>query len=278
MAKKSSKKKTTTPVTTPAAPQLTEEQMKDRAIADLLGENALGASGLANKLYAPESLGRVSTGFNADGGRITENQDILDRLKEISNRYYKSSEGYTPEEMQAFRESAQREGDIALKTATNSLNKISPNLRGGAGARIVANMGRQYGENIIKNEQDINIRNADEKQKRLGEYQGSVNNYGNALTSMRNDELERQKFNLNQVAAEKAGQYGTLFGGSQLGMANKSAQETIDYNKQMLDIAKKRYGGGKKSSKKGASTTEAKTTPSDAYYEAVKNAINNRYS
>ena len=46
----------------------------------------------------------------------------------------------------------------------------------------------------------------------------------------------------------------------------------------MLDIAKKRYGGGKKSSKKGASTTEAKTTPSDAYYEAVKNAINNRYS
>jgi hypothetical protein len=95
---------------------------------------------------------------------------------------------------------------------------------------------------------------------------------------MRNDELERQKFNLNQVAAEKAGQYGTLFGGSQLGMANKSAQETIDYNKQMLDIAKKRYGGSKKSSKKGASTTETKTTPSDAYYEAVKNAINNRYS
>jgi hypothetical protein len=149
MAKKSSKKKTT-PVTTPAAPQLTEEQMKDRAIADLLGENALGASGLANKLYAPESLGRVSTGFNADGGRITENQDILDRLKKYQIGIINLLKDILQKKCKHLGRVLKEKEILLLKTATNSLNKISPNLRGGAGARIVANMGRQYGENILK--------------------------------------------------------------------------------------------------------------------------------
>lgn len=62
-------------------------------IQNLVGPGAEGATALANQLYAPGGLGRVTTGFDADGNRIFENQNILNRYDAIAQQYFGPSPG-----------------------------------------------------------------------------------------------------------------------------------------------------------------------------------------
>ncbi len=242
------------------------------AVSGLVGADGNAATILSNQLFPEGSLGRVSTGFDASGNRIAENQDVLNRFKGIANHYFENplsgdekeytqtlkdrSNGYTTSEMTQMREQLGRENKTGLQTALAEMAKQNRGVRGPRSARLNTIISNTYGNNLLKNEQDLQVRNADEKTKRLSLYGDQVNtnstniynrqsgtlaNYSTALKSQQADEQDRAKFNLNQVAAEKAGQYGSYFGGLNLALGNKQAASTKDYNEQMLEIAKKGY-------------------------------------
>lgn len=249
-------------------------QKQGKAVSGLVGADANAATLLSNQLFPEGSLGRVSTGFDANGNRIFENQDILDRYKGIASHYFENplsdsekdytqtlkdrSKGYTTDEMQGMREQSNRASNTALSTSLAELAKTNARngVRGAAGGRMNEIIASQYGRNTLQNEQNLQVKNADEATKRLGLYgeqvntnatnsynriEGSLGSYNTALTARQQDELGRQNTNLSQVAAEKAGQYGSYFGGLNLGLANKQAADTKSYNDEMLKIAKKGY-------------------------------------
>lgn len=62
-------------------------QKEAEAVQGLVGPDAAGAKVLADTLFKEGSLGRVSSGFDKDGNRIFENQDVLNRYKAIANQY-----------------------------------------------------------------------------------------------------------------------------------------------------------------------------------------------
>lgn len=270
---------TPTATTTPAAPALSE---RDQAIANLVGPGAQGATALSENLFAPGSLGRVSTGFDASGNRIAETQDALNRAKGAALKYSgaavdaqgnpisrRSADvtatvdaaraglgGYSAAEQQGMKEQALAGANQAQATNMRELAKMrarSGGRMGGGQERIMARDNAAIRSNVSR---DISVKNADEKQKRLGEFGGLVRGvegeeynkmqdsnktYSDLLAKTRADELERGKFNIEQVGAEKAGQFGSYFGGLNLGLANKQFDEGKRYNDEILAIAKKKY-------------------------------------
>lgn len=316
-------------------------------IFNLVGPGAEGATALANQLYGPGGLGRVTSGFDADGNRIFENQDILNRYNAIAQQYFgpapgrsgettafltqlaKSQqyspemirylqglesaqgrtgedadvlrrmqgglEGYTGAENQAYLESAREGIDSQYKSQMRDIAKLR-----GRGASTGA-MERELGRDTIRANQDLQrdifLRNADEKQNRLqnyGSYLGAVQGaeasrrgqYGGALSgaedartnrqnlygsymrgfqqdddnrrqqhfgrmmdaqgayadrlqAIRDDELQRQQYNLEQGEKETAGRYGAYFGGLQLGLSNREFEEAQRVNDALYDLNKK---------------------------------------
>jgi hypothetical protein len=70
------------------AQELSPEQKDARAISQLLGQqDAEGAAALTRQFFPEGSLGRVSSGFDANGNRIRENQDVLDRARAAMEAY-----------------------------------------------------------------------------------------------------------------------------------------------------------------------------------------------
>lgn len=326
--------------------------MDSTNIANLVGPGAEGATALANQLYAPGSLGRVTSGFDADGNRIFENQNILNRYDAIAQQYFGPAPGrtgettsyltqlqkniqdtpqmqqylaamqgaqgrtgedadilgrmqaglggYTSAENQAYLEAAKEGLDQQYSSQMRDLQK----MRGRGG--VTAGMERELARDTMRGQQDLQrdvfLRNADEKQNRLqsyGSYLGNVQGaeaqrrgqYGSALGSaeaaragrmdaygqymrgaqqdeesrkqshfgrmmdaqgayadrlqaMRDDELQRQQYNLEQGEKESAGRYGTYFGGLQLNLANREFDEAARVNDALYDLNKKAKRGG----------------------------------
>lgn len=315
-------------------------------IQNLVGPGAEGATALANQLYAPGGLGRVTTGFDAQGNRIDENQQILNRYDAMAQQYFGPApgragetsayltqlqkniqhtpeterylagmnaaqgrtgedadvirrmqaglEGYTGAENQGYMESARQGIDQQYRTQLRDINK----LRGKGG--VTGGLERELGRDTIRANQDLQrdifVRNADERQNRLhgyGSYLGGVQGaeaqrrgqYGSALgaaegaragrmdaygsymqgaqrdddarkqahfgrqmdtqgayadrlQAMRDDELGRQQYNLEQGEKETAGRYGAYFGGLQLNLANREFDEAGRVNDALYDLNK----------------------------------------
>lgn len=69
-------------------PEPTQDDKDAKAISQLLGkEDAAGAAALTRQFFPESSLGRVSSGFDANGNRIRENQDVLDRARAAMEAY-----------------------------------------------------------------------------------------------------------------------------------------------------------------------------------------------
>lgn len=270
MAKKKNKKKVPTdPRPAPPSP----EQQQAENISKLVGPDAAGASDLANKFFEPGALGRVSTGFDAQGNRIAENQDVLDRQAALRNFYMDPTQrrsqetqdvlgrqkaalaGYDNPELQGMREQAQAGINTDYKTRMMNQAKIQgrAGVGGAAAAAQALNLDRARMKEQGNLEQGLFVKGADEKRRALGEYASSVagvegtefqrmqdtqRGYADQLAATRADELGRQQFNLGQVGAERAGQAGTYFGGVALGQQNRQADRANKISKQMLQIAK----------------------------------------
>lgn len=215
-----------------------------KAINKLIGGGTKGAAGLANNFFGEGSLGRVASGFQVDPvtGKATdkreaENADVLEQYK-------KGLGGYTGAESQAMREAAARGLDSQYQTQVANLQKAAAKsgVRGGAAMANTQdlNQGRIAAQGNL--ETDLFVKNADEKQNRL-------NQYNQTLQGMRGDELQRQQFNLGQVGAEKSGQYGTFFGALGVGQSKKNQEQMNEFNKKLLELHAKQlskpaaYGG-----------------------------------
>lgn len=212
---------------------LTKKQLT--SINKLIGGGTKGASALADALFSSGSLGRVSTGLIEDkdeagnvigSHRVKENEDLL-------NAYKSSLQGYSAPELQAQREQATGEinNQYLTQMSQAAKNNAKSMVRGGASTAGAQDLNQQRIQTQGNVEQNIFMKNADEKYRRLGEY-------GNVLGGMRADELSRQQFNLGQVGAEKSGQYGTFFGALGAGQAKNQQQYMADFNKKLLDIYK----------------------------------------
>lgn len=318
----------------PSDPALQKEVTKATELQRLLGPGAAGAGILAGELFAPGSLGRVSTGFDAQGNRIFETQDILNRLAAIRNFYQTNRtertqetkdqlarlladveyspeeqdiirrqqaglEGYSAAELQAAREETLGEVEKAKAAELRNLSRLRGMGATGTGA-LERSLARDAARARGEIERDIFIKNADEKQRRLGDYgtymgalrsarSGRLGAYGTALSGAeeadyqrrqgdyqkmmetqgtyanqlaltREDELKRHLENLGRLEKEKAGQYGSFFGGLNLNLANRQFEESQRINDALYKLAKKRKGSS------AATTAETSAAPNYAGY------------
>lgn len=287
----------------PAAPQSPQDR-DAAAIAKLLGkDDAEGAAALSRNFFPEGSLGRVNTGFNPNGGRIAENQDVLDRMRakmeamgpgggarrsadvtEFIDRSRAGLEGYTAPENQAMLEQQMRGVNQGYMQGADRLSRDAAKLgiRGGSLAALRGKVEKQAARGESEARQNLFVKNADEKQERLsqfgqavqgveqGEYdrdRQSTGDYYDTLSKMRADELDREKTNINQVNAERSGQAATYFGGLERGASNRAQAEERKMNKNYYNLAKSMYG---RSGRGGRSSGGTAANPSGYFDEAKK--------
>lgn len=211
------------------ATPLTPQQQDSVAVQNLLGPDARGAEVLSNNLYSEGSLGRI-------------NEERPAAVQDYINRYYSGLEGYAAPELQAMREQGQANVDSQYQTNLAQMAKMAARngVRGAAAGAQQNNLERARLGEQQNLEQQLFIKNADERQNRLKDYTG-------ALEGARGDEAERRRYNLGQLAAERAGKSGTYFNALNLGLQRQGMADTKELSNKQLEIAKKsarRSGGG----------------------------------
>lgn len=208
------------------------------------------ANELVKQFFPEGSLGRVSSGVDANGNRIGETQDVLDRFASFRGtggpvadtvaRLKAGLEGYTADENTAMREAADRQSKSAYETNISQLAKTQARsgVRGASANAQMANIAAARQKQVDENAQNLMIKNADEKQKRLESYAGYERqaniDYANALQGQRTDELNRSMINLDKVAAERGGQTGTFFQGVGLGLTRDQQDRDEELAKQYI--------------------------------------------
>lgn len=232
------------------APELTQEQQDSMAVQDLLGQDARGAKVLSDNLYSEGSLGRI-------------NEERPAAVQDYINRYYSGLEGYQAPELQGMREQAQQGIDRQYQQGLVQLakNRARSGMRGAAAGATARNLDRERIGQQQNLEQQLFVRNADERQNRLGQYVG-------ALEGARADEAERRRFNLGQLGSERAGNVGTYFNAINLGLQRQGMQDAKDISNKQLALARqaarRRGGGGQQADYVG-------------YTQGLQNTYNNIY-
>lgn len=219
-------------------------------------------SGLAetagNRSSDISSLLKQGRQFAANAGKRSGD------IKDIMSRFKSSLDGYTSAENQALRESAERGIDSQLETQLAGLrsNAARQGIRGGA-ANLQADELRKERFQLGKElEQDIFLRNADEKQRRLetfGDFTRNVegdefdrergaiadsttafqtqetledarrgaayDRFGTALSDKQKFVDDRERFNVDQVASDRAAQTAALLGFTNVLQGRADAKE-----------------------------------------------------
>jgi hypothetical protein len=232
------------------------------------------------------------------GKRSSDITDIIARMKN-------GLEGYASDELQAFREAARREVDKARQAEERKLNDTAARygLRGAAASARMSQLGRQNIEDTAQMEQDLFIKNADERNRRLGDYgsfmrgveddefsrvqrareaqygmasdvdnqyyqrgREAIGDYTTWLEKMRAGDLDVQKANADQQMAQKDGK------ASDLGAANLiNTQQQLNYAKQMSGA-----GGFSRSRSRTSGTTSSATDPRQAWYDEASRLAKER--
>lgn len=221
----------------PPAPPLITPGVID-ATNDLIGKGREFGREIGDRYYAPGSLGRLGEERSAD------ETDAINRLREAADRAGTRSqdvgdmlarrkaglEGYSSQENQAAREAMGREITRGGATAAAELRRSQgvARTRGAAAAAQAVNLQRGLQQSRADLEQDLFIRNADEKQRRLAEYENSLRGVEGEEFSRgqlaRQDLINqynyqggldqyRKEYNLGQQANEIAGRIGAETGG-----------------------------------------------------------------
>lgn len=246
-----SKKKGKTP--------LTPQQLNERALSKLYTpEGAAGGNALINKFLQPGALGRVSTDIQGAQGSLDRYRALYDSTQgrtgeqeDVMKRMQSGLEGYTSPEYQAQREQMMRGLQSNYSTAASQLarGQARGKVYGAASTAQLSNLQRSTAQSKDQLEQDLMVKNIDEKQRRLMEY----GEYGRGLDSeefdrrasatkgisdeeaaLRNEELERQKINLGQSNAELAAQIGAYTGAGGTALAQKNNREARRIQKRAL--------------------------------------------
>lgn len=199
------------------------------------------AQNLADKFLPTDPLGRV------DATRSNEVQNLLNQYQSQSDpfsaafagkrstdvqdflgRYKDSTLGYDSNELNALRDQRRRGIDRGFQSGKAALQRgQSFRLGDTQKSAQLAELAQSYGQSSADAENDIFVKSADEKQKRLEGYgtalqgaenteytkgQSALQNYKDTLNTANADQLEREKINLGQEAADRSGQVAATFG------------------------------------------------------------------
>lgn len=225
------------------------------------------------------------------GKRSSDVIDIIARMRS-------GLDGYASDELQAFRESARREIDKARATEERKMMDTAGRygLRGAAATARAAQLGRENVAQTQTLEQDLFLKNADERNRRLQDYgsfmrgveddefgrvqnarkaeyematgvdrdyyergQSALKNYTDWLEKMRAGDLDVQKANADQQMNQKAGK------AADLGPANLiNAQQQLNYSKALSGF------GGRSRGRTRSGTTSTATDPRQSMYNEAK--------
>ena len=149
-------------------------------------------------------------------------------INDIIARFKSGLEGYTSAENQGFREAAQRGIDTSYQTSLRGLqaNQGRNLVRGAAAGAQQSNLERARLREQQELEQDLFLKNADEKQKRLSTYgdfvtgaedtsfkrgQQAIQSYQDLLGTTQTNERGINEFNIGQLEKDRAAKSaGTL--------------------------------------------------------------------
>lgn len=221
-----------------ASKNRTKASPQDRAVAGLYGNEASNAANaITNKFLGGEApLGRVST--NVPGateslqryGNLATQYGSRDPVQtDVMNQMHAGLGGYTSPEYQAQREQMQRGLDSNLQTGLGQLAKSQARgkVYGAAASAQQSNAITANANNKSNMDQNLYVKNIDEKQNRLSAYgqygQGLTQAEYGRQTGINNDrttqennlgtaELDREKTNLGQADAETAARIGLYTG------------------------------------------------------------------
>lgn len=260
---------------------LKEDKTLSAAIQPALGISGLGSpvTGAEGGFFGFNSLGRVDANLSPDVADLlisarkanSATQQGLNlgndqALQEALAQRKAGLEGLTAPELQAAREQGLTGIDRQLQTALRGAraSSLGSNVEGAVNAIPIQNIAREAIQGRQGLERDLLLANVAERNKRLGEYENlantisqnqanrstlaanlrnqSLNTLSNITQGARQDVLNRELFNLNQLAKEKAGQLGLLFGTLGLASQNEAQKNAFDLAKQQLEIARSQAG------------------------------------
>lgn len=186
------------------------------ALGSVYGQAGINAANqFINEYLQPGVAGRVTTD-------LTNQQDYVNQLKS-------GLEGYTAPEYQAQREQMQRGLNSSLETA------MAQQARAQARGKVYGAAAGAQNQNLIRSaqnqkdqlEQDLMVKNIDERQNRL-------KSYGEAVGNLNSADLERQKINLGQQNAELSSRINAFLGISGQGLLNSQIKAAQDIQRKGL--------------------------------------------
>lgn len=166
------------------------------------------------------------------GRRSEQTKDYIGQLSDLR-------QGYDSREFEAMREQRKREMERDFQSGRASLARAGARDSTARGAQLLE-LAKSYGQTGAQAENDLFVRGADEKRRAIDAYgnavgtaeanefargQAALSNYSNLLNETRANELERQKINLGQEAADKAVTAGSQLGVMQLIDARRKARK-----------------------------------------------------
>lgn len=209
----------------------------DKAMAGLYGAEGVNAgNALINKFLPEGALGRVGTSLPGGEETLGRSKTLYDQAMtrsgeqgDIMSRMKGGLEGYSSAENQAQREVMQRGLNSNLATSMGQLAKSQARgkVYGAAAGAQSQNALRADTENRNQLEQDLMVKNIDEKQQRLRDYgqytsglerdeygrrADATKGYNDTEAGLRGETLDREKINLGQSNAELAAQIGAYTG------------------------------------------------------------------
>lgn len=263
-----SKKKDTKPKNKPKQKAKLQKSYKK------LGKDLASAGKLADKYLDLDPLSQVDASRTAETQNMLNNYNALSdptsaayagartpEMADFMNRYQASTQGYDSRELEALREQRRREVDRGFQSGRAALAR-QQNYGGVGGASRGAQMlelAKSYGQAGADAENDLFVRGADEKQRRLEGYgtmasglgeqefqrgQLARDSYADALRQSQQDQLERQKINLGQEAASKAIKTGGMFGILGIGEQRKNARQQNKLIREVNNANRRPSSGG----------------------------------
>jgi hypothetical protein len=174
------------------------------------------------QLFGNEALGRVGS-------------DRSQEVKDIIARRQRQSQGYTPQEMNAFR--GQQQGNIQRQIATQQ--RGLQQAQAGAGVFGPAALAQRK----ALQQQSLAQQGGTERQMfldNIAQRRQGMNALEQSIGAARSDEFGRKKFDLGQLGKEKLGEIGT-----EMGYAGLGAQERGGASQQALGEASAMLGAMK---------------------------------
>ena len=243
-----------------AAWKLWDEEHKSRQLMNDFTPDDTGAYSYTDPYKSNSSIGqRNAFGYMAGIDPLTGQPtgtyggDMAGNIKDVLARMQSGLEGYAAPELQAFREQAQQGIDTSYYTRLRELKaaQATSRVRGASALAQQNNLLRGRTSDQQNLEQNLFVKNADEKQRRLKQYsdtveqnrvgqQDAVGKLGNWNALANASDAATQTANIGEKWKQKAFKGANLFGQQSL----LAAQKDQDWTRKFMELHPESYGQG----------------------------------